>query len=115
MFSDKSNRLQDKADSCVLEQESKRLKEENDILRKFEEFVSKESRALSVDSQTQTRNSCQTMCRQLNLSKQWDDEWRKRRSSHTKPRYAYLKEQIQRIDDDHQCRHSSPLCPAALR
>ena len=38
-FSGKGKRLPDKADFYVLEQENKRLREENEILKKFEVFV----------------------------------------------------------------------------
>ena len=38
-FSGKGKRLPDKADFYALEQENKKLKEENDILKKFEVFV----------------------------------------------------------------------------
>lgn len=38
-FAGKGKRLPDKADFYVLEQENKRLREENEILKKFEVFV----------------------------------------------------------------------------
>ena len=38
-FSGKGKRLPDKVDFYVLEQENKRLKEENEILKKFEVFL----------------------------------------------------------------------------
>lgn len=38
-FTGKGKRQPDKADFYILEQENKKLKEENDILKKFEVFV----------------------------------------------------------------------------
>lgn len=42
-FTGKGKRQPDKADFYILEQENKKLKEENDILKKFEVFVQRKN------------------------------------------------------------------------
>lgn len=99
-FAGQGKRLPDKADFYILEQENKRLTEENEILKmvvRFE-FVHKHHQQYSI----------QTLCRILNVSRQGYYLWRNRRPSRTQLRHNFLKQNIKGVFYEHKGRYGYP-------